>query len=81
MQTTLCIDDEIYRAAKAQAAATGTTLTRFIEEALKKQLVPSETGPFTPEMKERNEMMEALLKRTAHFRIGKKPTRKEMNKR
>ncbi len=38
MQTTLRIDDEIYRVAKAQAAATGTTLTRFIEEALKKQL-------------------------------------------
>ena len=28
-----------------------------------------------------NEMMEALLKRTVHFRIGKKPTRKEMNER
>lgn len=81
MQTTLRIDDEIYRAAKAQAAATGTTLTRFIEEALKKQLSPSGTTEMTPETRERNELMEALLKRTAHFRIGKKPTRKELNER
>jgi hypothetical protein len=81
MQTTLRIDDEIYRAAKAQAAATGTTLTRFIEEALRKQLGPNAGTAITPEMRERNELMEALLKRTAHFRIGKKPTRKEMNER
>ena len=81
MQTTLRIDDEIYRAAKAQAAASGTTLTHFIEEALKKQLWPSGSIEMNPEMRERNELMEALLKRTAHFRIGKKPTRKEINER
>ena len=81
MQTTLRIDDEIYRAAKARAATTGTTLTHFIEEALKKQLMSSAVIEMTPEMRERNEIMEALLKRTAHFRIGKKPTRQEMNER
>ena len=35
MQTTLRIDDEVYRAAKAQAASRGETMTRFIEEALR----------------------------------------------
>jgi hypothetical protein len=34
MQTTLRIDDEIYREAKAEAAREGITLTKFIEEAL-----------------------------------------------
>ena len=42
---------------------------------------PGLGAAITPEMRERNELMEALLKRTAHFRIGKKPTRKEMNER
>jgi predicted HicB family RNase H-like nuclease len=34
MQTTLRIDDEIYRQAKAEAAREGIILTKFIEEAL-----------------------------------------------
>jgi len=34
MQTTLRIDDAIYRQAKAEAAREGITLTKFIEEAL-----------------------------------------------
>jgi len=34
MQTTLRINDGIYRQAKAEAAREGITLTRFIEEAL-----------------------------------------------
>ena len=38
MQTTLRINDAIYREAKAEAARTGTTLTRFIEDALKGKL-------------------------------------------
>lgn len=81
MQTTLRIDDEIYRAAKAQAAATGTTLTRFIEDALREQLRHSRAAGETEEIRQRNELMEALLKRTAHFRVGKRPTRGEMNER
>ena len=35
MQTTLRIQDAIYREAKAEAAREGVTLTRFIENALR----------------------------------------------
>ena len=38
MQTTLRIDDSLYRAAKVEAARQGVTLTRFIEEALELKL-------------------------------------------
>jgi hypothetical protein len=38
MQTTLRIDDGLYRQAKAEAARQGITLTRFIEEALRLRL-------------------------------------------
>jgi hypothetical protein len=38
MQTTLRIDGEIYRQAKAEAAREGITLTKFIEEALELRL-------------------------------------------
>ena len=34
MQTTLRINDDVYRRAKTEAAREGITLTRFIEEAL-----------------------------------------------
>lgn len=34
MQTTLRIDDELYRQAKARAAEEGVTLTQFLEEGL-----------------------------------------------
>jgi len=38
MQTTLRIDDELYREAKAEAARQGVTLTRFLEEGLRLRL-------------------------------------------
>jgi hypothetical protein len=38
MQTTLRIDDELYRKAKAEAARQGITLTQFLEEALRLRL-------------------------------------------
>jgi hypothetical protein len=103
MQTTLRIDDTIYREAKAEAAREGMTLTRFIEEALSQRLRQpakrTQTGgskdarlarggfaeeldpKFNAEIKERNRLMEALLKRTAHFRVGRKLTREEMHAR
>ena len=81
MQTTLRIDEGIYRAAKAQAASQGETITRFIEEALRERIVRSTAAPVSPEVRERDQLMEALLKRTAHFRIGRKPSRAEMNER
>lgn len=38
MQTTLRLDDELYRQAKAQAAALGISLTKFLEEAIRERL-------------------------------------------
>lgn len=38
MQTTLRIDDALYREAKAEAARSGVSLTRFIEEGLQLRL-------------------------------------------
>lgn len=38
MQTTLRIDDHLYREAKAEAARQGVTLTRFLEEGIKLRL-------------------------------------------
>lgn len=38
MQTTLRIQDDIYREAKAEAAREGITLTRFLESALRMRL-------------------------------------------
>jgi predicted DNA-binding protein len=90
MHTTLRINEEIYREAKAAAARAGRTLTSYIEDALTERLqagpknAPLKRKPgvrLTREMKERNQLMEALLKRTARFRVGRKPTREEMNER
>ena len=81
MQTTLRIDDGVYRDAKAQAARDGATLTRFIEEALREHLARSAARSTSEEVRERDRLMEGLLKRTAHFRVGRKPTREEMNER
>lgn len=83
MQTTLRLDDTIYREAKAEAARRGITLTRYIEEALEsfRQAGLPGNSPVESEMQERNRLMEALLRRTAHFRIGPRPTREEMNER
>lgn len=38
MQTTLRLDDELCRQAKAQAAARGMSLTRLVEEAIREHL-------------------------------------------
>jgi hypothetical protein len=83
MQTTLRIDDATYREAKAEAARLGLTLTRFIEDALRRHIASSRRGDTArrKEIDERNRLMEALLRRTAHFRVGPKPTREEMNER
>jgi hypothetical protein len=83
VQTTLRLDDKIYREAKAEAARQGRTITRFIEDALLQQCQKGKAAntPLVVEIQERNELMEALLRRTAHFRVGSKPTRSEMNER
>lgn len=83
MQTTLRIDDTVYREAKAEAARLGVTLTQFIEDALRRWIARSRSGEVTVqnEIEERDRLMESLLRRTAHFRVGPKPTRDEMNER
>jgi hypothetical protein len=81
MQTTLRIDDATYREAKAEAARLGLTLTRFIEDALRQRIARSREGDGQSEARERDRLMESLLRRTAHFRVGRKPTRREMNER
>jgi len=81
VQTTLRINDNIYREAKAEAARIGITLTQFIEKALQSELQRSAISSHQVAIRERNEIMEALLRRTAHFRVGRKPRREEMNAR
>lgn len=46
MQTTLRIDDALYREAKAKAAVLGISLTQFLEDALRAKLreKPSRRG-------------------------------------
>lgn len=81
MQTTLRIDDQIFRTAKAEAARLGITLTRFIEEALHERIEKARSGKVgaSDEVGERQRLMESLLQATAHFRVGEHPTREEMN--
>jgi plasmid stability protein len=50
MKTTLNLDDELFRDAKKRAAEDGTTLTYFVEEALRNALAdepPEEPYVFT----------------------------------
>jgi len=86
MQTTLRINDDIYREAKAMAARSGLSLARFIEEALKERIGRSQNGNevsvddvSVDDVAERNKILESLLLSTAHFRVGPQPTREELN--
>ena len=83
MQTSLRIDESTYRQAKVEAARQGMTLTRFIEEALREKIAGAHqaTSGLEEEIAERDRLMESLLRATAHFRIGPRPTREEMNER
>ncbi|HLX09463.1 MAG TPA: ribbon-helix-helix protein, CopG family [Thermoanaerobaculia bacterium] len=45
MQTTLRLDDELYRQAKAQAATLGISVTRFLEDAIREHLETSAPRP------------------------------------
>ncbi len=83
MQTTLRLNDQVYRDAKAEAARLGVTLTQFIEDALEERIRHARNGlnGATDPVAERNRIMEDLLLATAHFRVGQRPTRDEMNER
>lgn len=48
MQTTLRIDDTLFREAKAAAASEGVTLTRFIESALRLRIRPARGNVVLP---------------------------------
>ena len=48
MQTTLRIDDRLYREAKAEAARAGLSLTRFLEEGLRLRLEKKHPEATTP---------------------------------
>lgn len=48
MQTTLRIDDHLYREAKAEAARSGISLTRFLEEGLRLRLEKNTPRTGTP---------------------------------
>jgi hypothetical protein len=45
MQTTLRLDDEIFRQAKSQAAARGISLTKLVEEAIREHLAKPASRP------------------------------------
>jgi Ribbon-helix-helix protein, copG family len=45
MQTTLRLDDELYRQAKAKAATLGISLTRFLEDAIRERLETTAKPP------------------------------------
>lgn len=83
MQTTLRINDHIYREAKAEAARLGITLTRFIEDALRERVAGGAEGVSNrnDEVAERDRLMESLLSATAHFRVGTRPKREESHER
>ena len=48
MQTTLRLDDDLFRVVKAAAARAGVTLTAFVEDALRMRLAASEQAAEAP---------------------------------
>jgi Ribbon-helix-helix protein, copG family len=45
MQTTLRLDDDLYRQAKSKAATLGISVTRFLEDAIREHLETSAPPP------------------------------------
>ena len=76
---TVSIEDEVYRKARIFAAERGTSVSAMVREHLLE--VTGQGSRRQQEVKERNRLMDQLLRRTAHFRRGTKPTREEMNDR
>ena len=50
MRTTLSIDDDLYRRAKAAAALRGSSVTSLIEEALRRPSTPRRTPLPVPDL-------------------------------
>ncbi|MEW6302977.1 MAG: DUF6364 family protein [Verrucomicrobiota bacterium] len=76
---TLSVDDGVYRKARIAAAERGTSVSGLVRDYLEK--LTHQDSRRKQGVAERNQLMEALLQQTAHFRIGAKPTREEMNER
>jgi hypothetical protein len=76
---TVSVDDEAYHAARVEAARRRTSVSALVRRFLSE--LPNGALRADPEVAERNRLMEALLKRTAHFRVGRKPSREEMHAR
>ena len=51
MQTTLRLDDDLYRQAKARAAELGISLTRFLEEAVREHVETPRPRPRDPRLR------------------------------
>ncbi len=62
---------------EAQAA----TIAIEVNGQVVAMLEPAEQPAPLAEIAERDRLMDSLLKATAHFRVGTKPTREEMNER
>ena len=76
---TVSIEEGVYRKARIVAAEQGTSITGLVRE----NLIRLTGGNLRrrKEITDRNRMMEKLLRKTAHFVRGPKPTREEMNER
>ena len=76
---TVSVDEKIYHAARVEAALRRKSLSALVREFLAG--LESGARAADPQVERRNCAMEALLRRTAHFRVGRPPTRQEMNAR
>ena len=87
---TVSVSEEVYHAARVEAARRRKSLSALVrgflaglqpEDQTKGGRRASKASGRDPEIEERNRLMESLLRRAAHFRVGRKPTRQEMNER
>jgi len=76
---TVSVDDEVYHAARVEAARRHTSLSAIVRGFLTELRAGADA--VDQECAERNRLMESLLRRTAHFRVGRKPVREELHAR
>ena len=76
---TVAVDDDVYHAARVEAARRRRSLSALVRDFLTQLQAGGSAAD--PEIEERNRLMETLLRRTTHFRVGRKPTREELHAR
>ena len=76
---TVSMDDEVYHAARVEAARKRTSVSAIVREFLTELRAGARSAD--REIAERNRLMDSLLRRTAHFRVGRKPAREELHAR